>query len=103
MMFEVGGGGLTRDGGFLFHSAKTMVSVLPKELEYMVEKLGGHAAKDQKYSLRRHLFLLALRRRGRFTRRNVSDSATEIPYWWRKICPESGQKRWLLDGVVTLF
>ena len=23
----------------------------------------------------------------------VCDSATEIPYWWPKICPESGQKR----------
>ena len=56
MMFEVGGGGgvLTRDGGLfergcLFNSAKTMVSVLHKELEYKVEKLGGHVAKDQKY------------------------------------------------------
>ena len=29
----------------------------------------------------------------------VCDSATEIPYWWRKICPESGQKRWLVDRV----
>ena len=33
----------------------------------------------------------------------VRDSAAEIPYWWRKICPESGQKSWLVDGVVTLF
>ena len=31
-------------------------------------------------SLRKHTFLLALRRWGRFARRNVSDSATEIPY-----------------------
>ena len=31
-------------------------------------------------SLRKHPFLLALRCRGRFARRNVSDSATEIPY-----------------------
>ena len=54
-------------------------------------------------SLGTHPFLLALRRWGRFARRNVCDSATEIPYWWRKICPESGQKRWLVDGVVTLF
>ena len=30
------------------------------------------------------------------------DSATEILYWCRKIYPESGQKRWLVDGV-TLF
>ena len=54
MMLEGGGGGLNRDGGSfetgcLFNSAKTMVSVLHKELEYMVEKLGGHAAKNQKY------------------------------------------------------
>ena len=54
-------------------------------------------------SLRKHPFLLAPRRWGRFARRNVCDSATEIPYWWRKICPESGQKRWLVDGVVALF
>ena len=54
-------------------------------------------------SLRKHPFLLALRRWGHFARRNVCDSAAEIPYWWRKICPESGQKRWLVDGVVTLF
>ena len=54
-------------------------------------------------SLRKQPFLLALRRWGRFARRNVCDSATEIPYWWRKICPESGHKRWLDDRVVTLF
>ena len=54
-------------------------------------------------SLRKHPFLLAFRRCGRFDRRNVCDSTTEIPYWWRKICPESGQKRWLVDGVVTLY
>ena len=35
-------------------------------------------------SLRKHPFLLALRRWGRFARRNVCDSVTEIPYWWRK-------------------
>ena len=54
-------------------------------------------------SLRKHPFLLALRRWGRFARRNVCDLATEIPYWWRKIGPESDQKSWLVDGVVTLF
>ena len=36
-------------------------------------------------------------------RRNVWDSATEIPYWWHKICPESSHKRWLDVGVVVLF
>ena len=40
---------------------------------------------------------------GSFATNNVCDSATDIPYWWRKICPEAGQKRWLDDGVVTLF
>ena len=38
---------------------------------------------------------------GRLARRNVCDSATEIPHWWRKFCPESGHKRWLDDEVVT--
>ena len=39
-------------------------------------------------------FLLAHRRRGAFCGMwNVCDSATEILYWWRKICLESGQKR----------
>ena len=38
--------------GVLFCLAKTMVSVVPKELEYKVDKpqvreVGGHAAKDQ--------------------------------------------------------
>ena len=34
----------------------------------------------------RQTFLLAAE--GRFTRRNVCGSVTEIPYWWCKICPE---------------
>ena len=53
------------------------------------------------YENRRFSSLIAAS--GRFARRNVYDSATEIPYWWRKICPESGHKRWLDIGVVTLF
>ena len=57
-----------------------------------------------KLSLQKHPLLLALRCCGRFTWRIVCDwSATETPYWSRKICPESGQKHWLVDGVVTLF
>ena len=24
-------------------------------------------------------------------------------YWWRKICPESGQELWLVDIIVILF
>ena len=53
MMFEVAVEGHNRDGGLfergcLLNSANMMVSVLHKELEYKVEKLGGHVAKDQK-------------------------------------------------------
>ena len=54
-------------------------------------------------SLQKHPFLLALRCWGRFARRKICNSAAEIPYWWCKICPESGQKCRLVDGVVTLF
>ena len=54
-------------------------------------------------SLRKQLFFLTLCLWGHFARNNVCDSATEIPYWWHKICLESGQKCWLIDGVVTLF
>ena len=53
-------------------------------------------------SLRKHPFLLTLHRWGSFVR-NICDSSTEIPYWWRKICPESGQKRWLVNGVATVY
>ena len=38
-------------------------------------------------SLRKQPFPPAPHRWGRFARRNVCDSRTEIPYWWRKICP----------------
>ena len=55
------------------------------------------------HNLRIQPFLLAPRRQWRFARRNVCDWATEIPYWWRKICPESGQELWLVDIVVILF
>ena len=40
---------------------------------------------------------------GRFARRNVCALATEIPYWWHKICPESGQELWLVHIVIILF
>ena len=33
---------------------------------------------------------------------DVCDSSIEIPYWWCKICPESGQEIWLVDVVVIL-
>ena len=35
-------------------------------------------------NLRMQPFLLAPRSQGRFARRKVCDSATEIPYWWRR-------------------
>ena len=54
-------------------------------------------------SLRIQPFLLVPRRLGRFARRNVCASATEILYWWRKICPESGRELWLGDIAVILF
>ena len=40
----------------------------------------GKSKQAEKYSLRKHPFLLALLRWGRFARRNVCDSATEILY-----------------------
>ena len=43
-------------------------------------------------SLRKQPFLLALRRLGRFARRNVCDSATEIPYI-RITAPRSARKK----------
>ena len=56
--------------------------------------------KEYSYSM----FLLDLLIRWcRFALRKVCVSAAEIPYWWRKICAESGLKRWLVVGVVTLF
>ena len=44
----------------------------------------GVTKQTKNVNLRKHPFLLAHRCRGRFARRNVCDSATEIPYWWRK-------------------
>ena len=45
-------------------------------------------------------FILAPRRSGHFARRNVCASATEIPYWWREFCPESGQELWLVIILI---
>ena len=55
-----GGGGHLIEVGSLFNVEKTMVSLLHKELEYKVEKLkyekvGGHAARDQKSNPKFHL------------------------------------------------
>ena len=41
-----------------------------------------------------------VRRWGHFARRNVCASATEIPYWWREFCPESGQELWLVIILI---
>ena len=54
-------------------------------------------------NLRIQPFLLAPRRWRCFARRKVCASATEIPCWWRKNCPDSGQELWLVEIVVTLF
>ena len=43
----------------------------------------GLVSNKHQTSLRKHPFLLALRRLGRFTRRNVCNSVAKIPYWWR--------------------
>ena len=46
--------------------------------------LGQDIDRCIKSSLRKHPFLLAVPRQGRFARRNFCDSAAEIPYWRRK-------------------
>ena len=56
----------------------------PRKFYYLKSQLTWQKPRP---SLRKHPFLLALRLWGRFARRNVCDSATEIPYWWRKVCP----------------
>ena len=59
---------------------------LKSEFSFMQSALlGGHVGLrycgiEYFSSLRKHPFLLALRRCRRFARRNVCDSATEIPY-----------------------
>ena len=44
--------------------------------------INGHLCQERlsRFSLRKHLFLCALHCWGRFVRRNVCDSVTEIPY-----------------------
>ena len=55
------------------------------------------------FSLQIQPFLLTPHCQGCFTRRNFCDSATETPYWWRKICLETCQELWLVNLVVILF
>ena len=54
-------------------------SSTPQE-ESSSPRKGDHWKVFRQRSLRKHPFLLALRRWGRFARRNVCDSAAEIPY-----------------------
>ena len=63
----------------------------------------AHVNSVYRFSLRKQSFLLSPRRRGHLARRNVCDSLTEIPHWWRKICPESGQKSWLVKNSHYLW
>ena len=67
------------------------VGRLHRRLHTTQAMFGGHSIACGN---RRFSSLIAAR--GRFARRNVCDSATEIPCWWRKICPKSVHKRWLL-------
>ena len=60
------------------------VFFLPLKLCFKVFPKLFHGICSNFASLRKHPFLLALRRWGRFARRNVCDSATKIPYWRRK-------------------
>ena len=53
-------------------------------------------------SLEKQPFLLPLRCWGHFTRNDICDSATEIPYWWCKICLESGHKRCRWSSYIVL-
>ena len=79
---------------FAFSQLSLPASYLHNNGEELVEDFWNWVplSRCRLFSLRKRPFLLALRRWGRFARRNVCDSSTEIPYWWRKICPESGQK-----------
>ena len=54
-------------------------------------------------SLRKQPSFLAACHLGCFARRDVCTSTTEIPYWWRKIYPESASEFWLVDTVVIVL
>ena len=71
------------------------VLLRPPDVAESTESTSGFV----KASLWKQPFLLASYRWGRFAKRNVCDSATEIPYRCRKISPGSGQKRLLVQGV----
>ena len=60
-----------------------------------------HQARSANYSIT-IMFNVACENR-RFAGRNVCDSVTEIPYRWRKICPESGHKRWAFSRTNTIL
>ena len=60
-----------------------------------------HQTRSANYSIT-IMFNVACENR-RFAGRNVCDPVTEIPYRWRKICPESGHKRWAFSRTNTIL
>ena len=36
-------------------------------------------------------------------KKNWRNSATEIPYWWRKICPESGHVPYIIGTMSKIL
>ena len=48
-------------------------------------------------------FSLLLATKDVWRRRKSATQRQKFKYWWRKICPESGQELWLVDVVVILF
>ena len=87
---------------------KNMVFALYQIYQKTVEIFFHFSNTRWEYSLvlkriqRKQTFRLTHRRWGRFARRNVCNSATEIPYRWRKICPESGHKRCMIGRRIKL-
>ena len=64
----------------IVHSMTKVKGDLFKESTMLIRQLGILGCLLGKHSLRKHPFLLALRRLGRFARRNVCDSVAKIPY-----------------------
>lgn len=58
---------------------------LPRQ-NYKIDKecFWAHVNSVYRFSLRKQSFLLSPRRQGHLAPRNVCDSLTEIPHWWRK-------------------
>ena len=66
------------NGKFHFHVWSALSECAPKTIPS--PRLKSDNQHFASHSLRKHPFLLALRPWGHFARRNVCDSATEIPY-----------------------